>query len=159
MFIEDNIVTMSLLQLPLTSIGRLSCTCSFFNRWIMGPPMSDFSSVRQDSSFLHRVNSLPLDLRVLLLLDLSLHDLVRLSRTCRYFHNWIMGNLAQEETTRLWRTLYRRELSEIRRPKESYRTDYCEVFKPIPKDCWRNSFPLVIRGYEKYLFLRSTDID
>jgi hypothetical protein len=72
------------------------------------------------------LESIPSDLKLVLLTAyLEVKDISNLSRTNRYFRNVVYGPITQDLTNRLWITLYRRDLSEIRSPdKQQYRDEY-----------------------------------
>ena len=79
---------------------------------------------------------LPNDIIVSIMIDhLSIGDVSVLSRVCRSFHHLIYGNLDHTGTKRLWRQLYRRDLSVVLEPKVDHRTDYIRTY-PIEIKCY-----------------------
>lgn len=100
-----------------------------------------------------------LDIRIIIVSRLTLTSIGRLSSTCSSFNRWIMGDPAQASTEALWKTLYRKRLSEKRLPL----INYCEAFRELNAEriksdttgCIYNpsfgSF-VISRGYEQYVY-------
>lgn len=90
---------------------------------------------------------LPSDLRVLIVSQLPFQAIGRLSATCSMLYQWITGDLLQPSTVVLWKALYRKHLSEKRKPQRDYRQDI-RMGAPNIQDA-------IIHGYEIVVYRKT----
>jgi hypothetical protein len=101
---------------------------------------------------------IPSDIKVLLCTQyLSVRDIVCLARTNHYFYDLLLKD--NDVNRRIWLSLYRRDLSEVRLPKDG---SYCASYQEIMHDQRtrgddRYYDDLVMeRGCEKFIYARCT---